>query len=970
MLSLHERAKDLFLSALEQPEPERRAFVAAACGDDTALRVEVESLLHFHGDTPADGSTTSASQPAGDARDTFQTGDVFAGRYRMITRLGRGGMSDVWRADDLVLETPVALKLIHATGSRGRQQIVNEVRLARQITHPAVCRVFDVGETDDQVFLSMELVAGEDLATLLRRVGRLPSEKVIDIARQLCAGLAAAHARGVLHRDLKPANVMIDDDGRVRVMDFGIAIPRGDESPAAVGTPGYMAPEQFTRGATLTECTDIYALGIILYELAVGQHPFRQSGRSAAIAKPSARVPDIDPRLERVILQALESDPADRPPSAAAMLAALPSSLAPTDRRPVSTRWFIAAAAAALVAVATVIWALLAPATSRGLTQQDAIVIADFTNTTGEPVFDGALKVALAVALEQSPFLKVFPDSRMRDTLRLMGRPPGNPIDRSVAREIAQREQLKALLAGSIAPLGSHFVLTLEAVNAGTGDVMAREQAEATTREDVLTALGSAASRLREKLGESLASIKQFDVPLARATTSSLEALHAYSLALDNGTINLRLEAIPHLKRALELDPDFALALALLAGTYANTGQTSLAPEFAKRAFDLRDRVSERERFFISFRFYRDATQNWTDALELSRTWTVTYPREAFAFNSLATSLIRFGQYEAALAPLRQAMVLEPTFEPPYSNLAGALISLNRFDEAAEALQRAAALPARSFTFRRMSYLLGLLRGDTAAMNRMLEASIGMGQTNAAHGWQAHTFAFTGAVRAAHEQFRRGIQMASQNGFTEVAGQLAVEDAEVHALMGQCDTALDEISGGLVLSRDNYTLERASRSLAFCGRDGEAVALLRELAARYPDATLTHRVIVPLTDAVVAFQRGDPTRTLEQLEPLRAYDRTAKAEFWTEYLRGMSFLQLRDGRSAAEPFRSIIAHRGESPNAPLYPLAYLGLARALAMTGDVAGARQQYLDFLRLWNDADPDLEPLKAARQEVARLT
>ena len=457
---------------------------------------------------------------------------------------------------------------------------------------------------------------------------------------------------------------------------------------------------------------------------------------------------------------------------------------------------------------------------------------------------------AVSAEVEERTLLVTF----IRETLRLMGRQSPTPIDRGVAREIAQREQLKALLAGSIAPLGSHFVVTLEAVNADSGDVMAREQAEASTREEVLTALGQAASRLREKLGESLASIRKFDAPLARATTSSLEALHAYSLALDRGsTINPRLEAIPHLRRALELDPDFALAMALLATTYANTGQTTLAPEWATKAFALRDRVSERERFFIAYRYYRDAVQDWSEALELSRTWTATYPREAFAFNALGQSLLRFGQYEQAIAPLQQAIHLDPAFEAPYANLAAVFLSLGRLTEAGEVLQRASTRHANSFPFRRMSYLLAVMHDDQAVMRRMLESSIGLGQTNAAHGWQAHTAALRGSIHAAHEQFRRGMQMASQNGFTEVAGNLASEDAEVHALVGQCATALDEANGALALSRDNYTLERASRTLAFCGQDSAAAGLLRELSARFPKATLTLRVVVPLTEAVVTF---------------------------------------------------------------------------------------------------------------------
>mgnify|MGYP000916177885 CR=1 FL=1 len=287
-----------------------------------------------------------------------------------------------------------------------------------------------------------------------------------------------------------------------------------------------------------------------------------------------------------------------------------------------------------------------------------------------------------------------------------------------------------------------------------------------------------------------------------------------------------------------------------------------------------------------------------------------------------------------------------------------------------EVLQQAAARQANSFPFRRMSYLLAVMRGDTPTMHKMLEASIGQGQTNAAHGWQAHTAAFGGSVHNAHEQFRRGIQMASQNGFGEVAAQLGVEDAEVHALVGQCDPAVDEVNAALAISRDNYTLERASRTLALCGQDGDASFLLRELNARFPRATITQRMLIPLTEAVILFERGDPTRTLEALEPLKAFDRSARVEFWNEYVRGLAYLQIKDGRSAAEQFRSILGHRGEFPNSPIYSLSQLGLARALAAAGDVNAARQAYLDFLRLWNDADRDLEVLKSARQEYERLT
>lgn len=980
MSSFHQRAKDLFLAALALPPADRPVFLTEACGDDAALRQEIESLLAFHEDQSEQGTTDTGNAGVdAAAQPRFKTGDVFAGRYRMITLVGRGGMGDVWHADDLVLETPVALKLINSTNPQARVRLLNEVRLARLITHPAVCRVFDIGEDAGGIFYSMELIRGENLATLIRRVGRLPSEKVVDIARQLCAGLAAAHAQGVLHRDLKPANVLVDDDGHVRITDFGIAIPRAEPGlHQRTGTPRYMAPEQRAQGIALTEQTDIYGLGLVLYELIAGPDVLPGLSSDTPPPAPSTLVPGVHPQLERVVLQAISPNARDRQSSALELAAGLPEIGALRH-----AAFATAAAGGSSRAPAWIPWAalfgivgLLAVAASyvfspRALTlnEQDTIVLADFENTTDDPVFDGALKVALAVALEQSPFLRVFPDDRARDTLRLMQRSSDERLTRTVAREIARREQLRALLAGSIVSIGRNYVLTLEAINAESGDVMAREQAEATSKEQVLTALGVATSRMREKLGESLASVQKFDVPLPRATTASLDALHAYSLALSEGIEVPRLEAIPQLQRAIELDPNFAMAHAFLSGVYANTGQSSLAPAFSKRAFELRDRVSQRERFFISWRYYRDAIQDWEQALELAQAWTATYPREAFAHNSLGAAFIRLGRFGQSVAPFREAIRLDPKFVPAYSNLAASLLAVGQFAEARAILQQAAARKLEFAGARRLSFLLAFVQGDSATMDRELAASVGVGETNAAFGWQAHASAFSGRAIAAHEQFTRGSQMSLQGNFTEVAAQLSVEDAENHAVLGQCADARREAAAGLELSRDNATLEHSSRALALCGAAREAVALSNELARRFPDATLTNRVALPVTAAAVAIARGEARQAIALLEPVKPYDHAPSAEFWPLYLRGQAYLDLKDGAGAASEFQGIVDHRGEVPASVLYPLAHLGLARAAALTGDSATARRAYDTFLMLWEKGDADLRPLQDACREYSAI-
>ncbi len=964
MSSLYERARDLFLEALSRPVGERDAFLFEACRDDDELLREVASLLLFH-----EGENAAEADPFAGRQD-FSAGDLFAGRYRMIARLGRGGMGDVWRADDLVLETPVALKLMHSANPSERTFILQEVRLARQITHPSVCRVFDVGEAGETIFFSMHYVQGEDLAALLKRTGRLTSERVVEIAHQLCAGLAAAHAEGVLHRDLKPANILIDQGGRVRITDFGIAVTTGNLGPLVrIGTPGYMAPEQLAAVATVSERTDLHALGLVLFELVTGQ-PHHASHAEDASVRLSRLAPGVHPQLARAILEAIEPDAADRPASALEMEALLPDLAAEGPFRRRIPAWLAGAAigVALVAAAAAVAW----NRSSRSvLTARDTIMLADFLNTTGDPVFDNTLNVALAVALEQSPFLKVFPDERAHEDLQFLGRSPGEGITRALARDIAQREQLKAFVAGSITSLGRHYVVGLEAVNAESGEVMAREQVEANSKEEVLTSLGAAVSRLRRTLGESLTSIQRYDVPLPQATTPSLDALKAYALAIENGRVNdQRVESIPRLKRAIELDPNFALAHAQLSGTYANTFQSTLAPEWSRKAFELRDRVSERERYVISWRYYRDATQAWDQGLELARSWTAAYPRESTAFNSVGLAAWSLGQYEQAIEPLRESIRLDTRFFAPRLNLVWTLTALNRFDEARKVIADARAASIDHIGFFQMAYILAFLDNDTASMARQLDAALARPEDGFwASNWQARIAAFGGRMHDAHQEFRRSVAKTTAAHVTELSGLYSAQDAVSHAVVGQCAEARREAAAAIRVSNDNFTLEAAGRAFAWCGADSEASNLSNELARRFPDAILTTHVILPVMAAATAIRSGRPARALELLEPVRPFDHTQAAEIWPAYLRGEAHLQLKHATEAAAEFQSVIDHRGELIDAPLYPLAHLGLARAMASGSDQDAARLAYEKFVSFWEDADPDLLPLKEARRELANL-
>jgi eukaryotic-like serine/threonine-protein kinase len=986
-------------AALDLPESDRLAYVRRECAGDEALQREVESLLAWNADlapliaalageavalpVPTASTTLGPEEPihhavsrgTGDQRLT--AGTILAGRFRIVAAIGRGGMGEVYRADDLELGQTVALKFL--TAFRGdataRDRLRAEVRVARQIAHPNVCRVYDIGESDGRLYLTMEYVSGEDLAALLRRVGHLGSERTIEIGRKVAAGLAAAHARGIVHRDLKPHNIMVDDEGEIRIMDFGIAVVASElRGPETVrGTPAYMAPEQLV-GRDVSAQSDIYALGLVLYELCTGKRPVDASDRqellrlrqSAPPVKPSALVPDVSPVLERVILKCLDPDPRRRPASAQSVATELGGTPQKKARTVVLAIGAVATAAA--LGVGYVGPSLFSPRPAAALTSRDPLVVADFENRTGEPLFDGALKVALAVALEQSPFLSIYPEARARDTLRLMQRSAEEPITRAIAREIAQREGLKALLAGSISRLGSNYALALEAIDAASGDVLAREQVETAGKEQVITSLGTAASRLREKLGESLASIQKFDTPLPRATTASLDALQAYALALEQGRAVPRLEAIPHLKRAIELDPTFALAYAALSSVYANNGQTLLAPPFSRKAFELRDRVSERERFFISWRYYSDAERSWDEALELARSWTESYPQEAFAFNSLGLARMRFGQFEQAIAAYTEARRLDPGLSVVYGNLGVVFRALDRRAEAQAALKVATDRQIYFGNVRPTLFALAFLDGNDASMERMVKEA-GEADADSVLGGPARVLAYRGRVKAAREQFGRGIRSAEQRGLDQTAAVLALQEAEIRAIAGECREVSNAVAAGLKLTRGLDELVRASRTLALCGAARGATDLLNELLEQFPQAYLSKRLHRPVVEALIALRRGEAARAIERLDPVRPLDDAPEAERWPAYLRGLAYAQLKDWGRATSEFQRLVDHPGMNPMSPLHPLARLGLARAHAAAGRASEARAAYETLFGIWKEADPDLAALRDARAEHARL-
>ncbi|MGI8783532.1 MAG: protein kinase domain-containing protein [Acidobacteriota bacterium] len=773
--------------------------------------------------------------------------------YRILEKLGGGGMGVVYKAEDTRLGRLVAVKFLSEDFSRDRhaaERFEREARAASALNHPNICTIHDIGEHEGRHFLVMEMLEGR---TLKHRISGQPfsTDELLEFGVQIADALDAAHSKGIVHRDIKPHNIFVTDRGQAKVLDFGLAklavesgqaadpdasmsptITSGEESltdpGTTVGTVAYMSPEQI-RGETLDPRSDLFSFGIVLYEMATGHQAF--SGATSGVIfeailnrAPVAPVrinPSIPAKLEDVINKLLEKDrqmryqtasdlrgdlkrlrrdtdssrsievqtalaaPAAAPSassSASAVAAGPPAAPEPSHRR---ASWKIYAPIAAVLAVAAVggwYYSQGSPA----LTERDQILLADFANTTGDPVFDGTLKQALAVQLEQSPYLNIFPEARVRETLKYMGRPPDERISSAIGREICQRQGVKALLAGSIAGLGSHYVIALDAINAQTGETIAREQAEADSKEQVLKVVGAAASSLRRSLGESLNSIERFDAPIEQATTSSLEALKSFSMGDAERNAGRQVQSIPYYKRAIELDPNFALAHARTAVIYGNFSESALAAESAAKAFELRGRVSEREKLYISSKYYGLVTGEIYKEIETLELTTKTFPNDFAAFNNLAAKHSNLGQFEKMAEAAREALRLNPNMFHPFSNLAESYVSMNRLDEARTVLQQAVDRKLHSPSVYDLLYTVAFLQGDVAAMQRLLDQTRGTPAEGLLLWSQARVAVSRGQVRKARELARRSLDELERQNLKELQRASLSEMAADAALCGDC----------------------------------------------------------------------------------------------------------------------------------------------------------------------------------------
>ena len=993
----------LLQSALDVPAVERDAYLRHACGGDQRLEDEVRSLLAAHDRADrflgAPAIDLAARELAGERSDDGSQagGDPLIGQtlshYRIVEKLGGGGMGVVYKAEDSRLHRPVALKFVSedlASDAGALSRFQREARTASALNHPHICTIYDIGEQDGRSFIAMEYLEGATLKDRLA-AGPLELDTVLRLGIQIADALDAAHTANVIHRDIKPANIFISSRGHAKLLDFGLAkmgvpTPReADFTTAAgtlqgvvVGTVAYMAPEQ-ARGEPVDHRADLWSVGLVLYEMAKGTRP-----------APAIRLRvEASPELERVISKCLETDrdlryqhAADLRTDLERVKRGLDSALTVRDQRPAKARvrWTVVAAATAAIALAVV--GYLSYPRQAKLTDKDSIVLAEFTNTTGDPVFDETLRQGLAVQLQQSPFLSLISQERIRKELSLMQQAPDARLTPDVARNVCVRTASAAVLDGSIARLGSQYVLGLRAKNCTTGDILADEQAQAARKEEVLSALSQIATRFRTRVGESLATIEKHSRPLEEATTPSLEALQAFSAGQNaiRSTFDWG-RRLPHFQRAVALDPEFAMAHAMVGFAQSSLGELTLGRQSLLTAYQLRQRASDAERFNIETLYDRDYTGNLERERRTLETWAETYPRDPVPHSLIAGLVLSStGQHESAIAETDKALALEE-LTPTYVSKARNQLYLNRLDDALLTVRQATERKLDSPDFLLIQYFVAFLKG-TPDSNDERERIVTLARKSPSASdlishVEALALARSGRLQDARRMSAVPVEIAQRAGQGERAGLFEAGRAVWEAFYGNAAAAKQSAGKALELGRGRDVDYAAAFALVLSGDLRQSRALAEGLAREFPEATFVQFMYLPTLRALFALNARDPAAAIQALQTASRYDLALGGVgfigrfggLYPIYVRGLAYLAARQPAEAAAEFQRIVDHRSIVLVDPMDAMARLQLGRALALSGDTVKAKSAYNDLLTLWKNADPDIRVLKEAQAEYARL-